>query len=69
MQPKLPALLSGFGIGGLLVATGIYGLAYMHFSHQKKLSDMVTNKQYRWVFIGMVAGGAILAISDVFFDK
>ena len=70
MHQKLPALFSSFGIGCLFVATGIYGLAFMYFNPKKKLSDVFTNKQYRWMFIGLIVLGALLAISDVIFpDK
>jgi len=70
MHPKSPSLFSGFGTGCLFVILGIYGLAYMYFRPEKKMSDMITNKQYRWFLIFLVVGGALLAISDIVFpDK
>jgi len=69
MHPKLPAFFSDFWMGCMFFATGIYGFAYMYFSPRKKLSDVLTNKQYRWIFAGFIVFGVVLAISNFVFPN
>jgi len=64
---QLPVWLHLWVAGCALAAGGIYGLAYMYFNPGRKLSDVMTNKQYRWALSSLAVGGALLAIADLFF--
>ncbi|HEY4416761.1 MAG TPA: hypothetical protein VGO57_13810 [Verrucomicrobiae bacterium] len=67
MFRDLPVWFGDVAAGCLLAVTGIYGLAYMYFRRRKRMSDVLTNKQYRFVLIGVMIGGILLAISGALF--
>jgi len=70
MPHELPIWFRGVGVGFLMAASSIWGLAYMYFHPEKKMSDMLTNKQYKWILVGILAGGIFLAVADFAFpDK
>jgi len=60
-----PVFFSGddIAMGGLFLATGIYGFAYLFFTSNRPLSKEFTNKQYRFLFAGLMIGGAALIIA------
>jgi hypothetical protein len=55
-------------VGGLLMASGIYAWSYIHF-HPDKLSPKMTVKQFRWLCVAMIVGGAFVAFSRLIFGE
>jgi hypothetical protein len=53
-------------VGGLLIAAGIYAFAY-HYFHPDKISPKISSKQFRWLCVIMIIGGAFVAFSRVIF--
>jgi hypothetical protein len=65
MPHNLPIWLRGVGVGCLMAATSICGLAYMYFHPEKRMSDMFTNNQYKRILVGLAVFGTLLAIADL----
>lgn len=55
-------------MGGLLLATGIYGFAYLYFTSNRSLSKEITNKQYRFIFTGTMIVGVGFIIGHFLSD-
>jgi hypothetical protein len=45
-------------MGGLFLVMGIYGFAFLYFTSNRPLSTVMTNKQYRFLFAGLMVVGA-----------
>jgi formate-dependent nitrite reductase membrane component NrfD len=56
---------SGVWVGGLMAATALYALLFSLFRPEKKMSNAFTNKKFRWLLIGMIVIGTLIAVSDI----
>jgi hypothetical protein len=55
-------------MGGLFLVTGVYGFAYLYFTANRQLSKEMTNKQYRFLFAGMVIMGVCSIVAHFLSD-
>jgi formate-dependent nitrite reductase membrane component NrfD len=58
---------TGVWVGGLLAATALNALLFSLLRPEKRISFVFTSKQYRWMLVGLIIGGILLAVSDIVF--
>ena len=52
-----------------MAATALYALLFSLFRPEKKMSNAFTNKQYRWLLVGLIVVGLLLAVSEIIFPQ